>query len=206
MCGDYRFLRAGYWALIDAELNGVTSQPSPLQAATAQNAAACLLEAKRAGIDCVTWRVARNAEALEPPCILVPVAGITDASYEVRSKRSAPMQFRRATQNGTRAVLEVRADGPLRSMKMVVGVSTSPEFRLAWQVWRTFGLPLCVIHYLAVPVPGEHATPEAAMAENGNGHPARPLFLGIDPLPLGELSQRDLDLLEGVSTWPMSPS
>ncbi|MGB1697655.1 MAG: hypothetical protein ACPHK8_04590 [Thermoplasmatota archaeon] len=48
LSGDYRFLRGGYWALVDAELNGLESRPSPLQAVTAQNCAAALLVAKQA--------------------------------------------------------------------------------------------------------------------------------------------------------------
>jgi hypothetical protein len=191
LCGDYRFLRAGYWALIDSELNEVASTPTPMQAITAQNAAACLLEAGRAGIPCVEWKVVRRPEDIEPPSVLVPVAGLTESSYEVRTRRSAQSQFRRASQNATRSVIAARLPGPLKSMKMVVGLTTNDNFRLAWDVWRTFGVPLAQIWYIE--------TQDQDGAEND-------LFLGLDPLPLHDLTDRELLLLEEVSQRPMSQS
>jgi hypothetical protein len=192
LCGDYRFLRAGYWALVDAELNGVESSPTPIQAVTAQNAAACLLVAKHSGIETVDWKVARQPQDVEPPSLLVPVAGLTDTVYEVKSTRSRAAQWRSATQNGTRAALAVRLNGDLRSMNMIVGVTTHDNYHLAWDVWRTFGVPLATIWYI------ESGDPE--------GEPgSKPLFLGLDPLPLHELTERELRLYEEVSQRPMQP-
>ncbi len=194
LCGDYRFLRGGYWALVDAELNGVSSRPTPLQAITAQNAAACLLVAKAAGIPTVDWKLARRASDVEPPCLLVPVAGLTDTCYQVNKPRSAESQWRSATQNGTRPVLAVSLPGPLRSFKLVLGTTAHEEFQLAWQVWQTFGIPLALVWFVEAPAPTED-DPDAT----------KPLFLGFDPLPLHELSERDLRLFEEVSQRPMSP-
>lgn len=186
LCGDYRWLRAGYWALVDAELNDVLSRPSFLEAATAQNAAACLLAARASGIRTVEWRIARKAADVEPPCLLVPVAGLTDATYACHSVRSAPSQWRRASQNGTRPVLVARLEGQLRVIKTIVGVTTSEQYALAWDVWRALGIPLARVWYV----------------ESSEG----PLFLGLDPLRLHELTDRELRLLEEVSQRPMSPS
>ncbi|MHB8634753.1 MAG: hypothetical protein ACYDBQ_12465 [Thermoplasmatota archaeon] len=186
LCGDYRFLRAGYWALVDAELNGFASSPTPVQAVTAQNAAACLLVARHAGIDTVEWQVARRPQDVEPPSLLVPVSGLTERCYEVKSTRSRASQWRSATQNGTRAALAVRMGGELRSLRMIVGVTAHENFHLAWDVWRTFGVPLAEIWYL-----------------ERDDSPGKPLFLGLDPLPLHELSERELRLFEEVSQRPM---
>lgn len=190
LCGDYRFLRAGYWALVDAELNGVESSPSPIQAVTAQNAAACLLVAKHNGIDTVDWKIARKPQDIEPPCLLVPIAGLTDTCYEVKSTRSRGAQWRSATQNGTRATLAVKLNGDLRSMRMIVGVTAHENYHLAWDVWRTFGVPLAEIWYV-----------EAGDPDGPDG--SKPLFLGLDPLPLHELTERELRLFEEVSQRPM---
>lgn len=186
LCGDYRFLRGGYWALVDAELNGVESRPTPMQAVTAQNVAACLLVARQAGITTADWAVARKPEEVVPPCILVPNAGHTDTYYHVQSPRSAASQWRSATQNGTRAALSVRKVGTLRSMKSIVGITAHGPFDLAWQVWTVFGLPLCTVWYLDTE--------------------AGPLFVSLDPLPLHELTERELRMYEGVSQRPMSLS
>lgn len=195
LCGDYRFLRAGYWALVDAELHGVEPSPTPVQAVTAQNAAACLLVAKHNGIETAEWNVARSPEEVSPPSFLIPVAGLTEASYEVASTRSRAMQWRSATQNGTRPAIAVRKVGELRSMKMIVGVAANENFHLAWDVWRTFGVPLATIWYMEAPatVVGDAAIPP------------RPLFVGLDPLPLHELTERELRLYEEVSQRPMTP-
>lgn len=194
LCGDYRFLRGGYWALVDAELNGVSSRPTPLEAATAQNAAACLLAVKQAGIPTVPWKVARRPEDVVPPCLLVPVAGLTDRTFEVQKERSAESQWRRATQNGTRAVLAVDlSPGPLRSLKMFLGTTAHDNYQLAWDLWVALGLPLATVWFV-----------EAGDPDGDEG--SRPLFLGVDPLPLHELTERELRLLEEVSTRPMSPS
>jgi len=190
LCGDYRFLRAGYWALVDAELNGVESSPSPIQAVTAQNAAACLLVAKHAGIETVDWKIARKPQDIEPPCLLVPIAGLTDTCYEVKSTRSRAAQWRSATQNGTRATLAVRLNGDLRSMRMIVGVTAHENYHLAWDVWRTFGVPLAEIWYV-----------ESGDPDGPDG--SKPLLLGLDPLPLHELTERELRLFEEVSQRPM---
>lgn len=193
LSGDYRFLRAGYWALVDAELNGVEPCPTPIQAVTAQNAAACLLVARHNGIETVDWTVARRPEDVHIPALLVPVAGMTEKAYEVKSARSRAGQWRSATQNGTRAALAVKLTGELRSMRMVVGVTANENYHLAWDVWRTFGIPLAEIWYLETG--GEGTEPGTS----------RPLFLGLDPLPLHELSERELRLYEEVSQRPMSP-
>jgi hypothetical protein len=190
LCGDYRFLRAGYWALVDAELNDLESSPTPIQAATAQNAAACLLVAQNSGIETVRWRVARKPQDVEVPALLVPVSGLTDRCYEVKSTRSRAAQWRSATQNGTRPALAVRLDGELRSLRMIVGVTAHENFHLAWDVWRTFGIPLAEIWYVET---GDPDGPQGS----------RPLFLGMDPLPLHELTERELRLYEEVSQRPM---
>jgi hypothetical protein len=197
LCGDYRFLRAGYWALVDAELNGIASNPSPMQAVTAQNAAACLLVARHAGIETVEWKVARTAQDVEPPSLLVPCSGMTDAHYEVKSARSRAAQWRSATQNGTRAALAVKLTGDLRSMRMIVGVTAHEHYALAWNVWRTFGVPLATIWYVEARQPD---VPEGAPGAPGA---SRPLFLGLDPLPLHELTERELRLYEEISQRPL---
>ena len=186
LCGDYRFLRGGYWALVDAELNGVQSRPTPVQAVTAQNGAAALLHAAREGIPCATWRVARRAEDVRPPAILVPNAGQTDAYYHVNSPRSAAPQWRSASQNGTRPVLAVDKVGTLRSLKTVLGVTSGPHPQFAWTLWTVFGIPLATAWYL----------------DTVDG----PLFVSLDPLPLHDLTERELRLYEEVAKRPMSPS
>lgn len=186
LSGDYRFLRGGYWALVDAELNGVESRPTPMQAVTAQNSAAALLVAARNGIPCAEWRVARKPTDVAPPCVLVPNSGQTDTYYHVQSPRSAASQWRSATQNGTRAALVVRKDGQLRSLKAITGVTAHGPYELAWSVWTVFGIPLCTVWYL----------------DTDDG----PRFVSIDPLPLHELTERELRLYEEVSQRPMSPS
>jgi hypothetical protein len=190
LSGDYRFLRGGYWALVDAELNGIEPSPTPLQAVTAQNAAACLLVARHAGIATVEWKVARRPQDVEPPCLLVPVSGLTDAHYEVKSTRSRAAQWRSATQNGTRAALAVKLEGDLRSMRTVVGVTAHENYHLAWDVWRAFGVPLATVWYVE--------------AGDPDGPGSRPLFLGLDPLPLHELTERELRLYEEISQRPLS--
>lgn len=201
LSGDYRFLRAGYWALVDAELHGVDASPTPIQAVTAQNAAACLLVARHNGIETVEWKVARRPEDVEPPCLLVPVAGLTEKHYEVKSARSRVHQWRSATQNGTRSALAVRLAGELRSMRVIVGLTAHEDYHLAWDVWRTFGIPVCEVWFLEVP---GHTRPGEGEGAHPVEVPARRLFLGIDPLPLHELSERDLRLYEEVSQRPMS--
>lgn len=171
---------------MDAELNDMESRPSPVQAVTAQNCAASLLVAGHAGIRCVQWKVAKRPEDVEPPCILLPNAGQTDSSYAVHSLRSAASQWRSATQNGTRAALSVKENGKLRAMKSIVGVTTSEHYDMAWQVWQAFQIPLVTIWYL--------------------DHEDGPQFLSLDPLPLHELTERELRLFEEVSQRPMSQS
>jgi hypothetical protein len=126
------------------------------------------------------------------PGLLEPVAGNTDARYEVKSVRSRAAQWRSATQNGTRPALAVRLDGELRSIRMVVGCTTSDQVLLAWDVWRTFGIPLATIWYV-----------EAGDPDGPDG--SKPLLLGLDPLPLHELTERDLRLFEEVSQRPLDP-
>lgn len=195
LCGDYRFLRGGYWALVDAELNSLQSRPTPVQAITAQNCAASLLVARLAGIPCVDWQVARRPEDVEVPAVLVPNAGHTDTYYHVHAPRMVASQWRSATQNGTRAALWVRKTGKLRSMKTVVGVTTSDHYGLAWQVWTTFGIPLATVWYIE---------PDG-VPEDGGARPG-PLFLSLDPLPMHELTEQELRLFEEVTKRPMSPS
>jgi len=162
-----------------------------MQAVTAQNAAACLLVARHAGIATVDWQVAKSPQDVQPPALLVPCSGLTDATYEVKSTRSRGAQWRSATQNGTRPALAVRLSGDLRSMRMIVGVTAHENYQLAWDVWRTFGVPLATIWYI-----------EAGDPDGPTG--SKPLFLGLDPLPLHELSERELRLYEDISQRPLA--
>ncbi len=156
-----------------------------MQAATAQNCAAAILVAERAGIPCAKWKVARKPEDVRPPALLVPNAGHTDTYYHCESPRSAASQWRSATQNGTRVALVVDKVGPLKSMNQVVGTTTSEHYNLAWRVWQAFGVPLATIWYL----------------DSDDG----PLFVSLDPLLLHDLTERELRMFEEVSTRPMSP-
>ncbi|MFO1532867.1 MAG: hypothetical protein ABR562_04080 [Thermoplasmatota archaeon] len=83
---------------------------------------------------------------------------------------------------------------------MIVGVTAHENYHLAWDVWRTFGIPLCEIWFLETP-PGPATDGTAPATESGG----RRLFLGMDPLPLHELTERELRLYEEVSQRPMSP-
>lgn len=162
-----------------------------MQAVTAQNAAACLLVARHSGIETVEWKVAKSPQDIEPPALLVPCSGLTDVTYEVKSTRSRAAQWRSATQNGTRTALAVKLTGDLRSMRMIVGVTAHENYHLAWDVWRTFGVPLATIWYI-----------EAGDPDGPQG--SRPLLLGLDPLPLHELTERELRLFEDISQRPLS--
>jgi hypothetical protein len=192
LSGDYRFLRASYWALVDAELHAIEPSPTPLQAVTAQNAAACLLLAANFGIPTAEWSVVRSPQDVHAPCLLVPVAGLTETVYEVKSSRSRAAQWRSASQNGTRSVLAVKLNGPLRSMRTIVGVTAHDNFHLAWDVWSCFGLPLATVWYVET---GDPDGPDGS----------KPLFVGLDPLPLHELTERELRLYEEVSQRPLEP-
>jgi len=199
LTGDYRWLRAGYWALVDAELNGVPAKPSPVQAVTVQNAAACLLVARRHGIATPAWHIAKHAHDITPPVLLMPVSGMTDATYACHHPRSRQSQWRRATQNGTRPTLSVAFHGKLRSFKLVMGMTTREEdHELAWRLWAIFGVPLARV-WVIEPDQNEDESSAADGAQETT-------FLGLDPLPLHELTPRDLRLLEEVSQRPMSRS
>ncbi len=157
-----------------------------MQAATAQNCAAALLVAAQQNVPCASWTIVRRSEDVYAPTILVPNAGHTDTYYHVNAQRSAATQWRSASQNGTRPVVAIDKVGRLRSLKSIVGITTGKEVDLAWQIWQVFGIPLATVWYLET--------------EEG------PLFVSLDPLPLHDLTERELRLFEEVSTRPMSPS
>jgi len=70
-------------------------------------------------------------------------------------------------------------------MKVILGVTTGDHAELAWQAWRVFGVPLFRLWYL----------------DTG---PAT--FVSLDPLPLHDLTERELRIYEEVARRPMSPS
>ena len=83
-------------------------------------------------------------------------------------------------------------------MRMIVGVTGHENYHLAWDVWRTFGVPLATIWYLET---GDPDGPVGDGSDAASG--SKPLFLGLDPLPLHEVSERELRLYGEISQRPL---
>lgn len=183
--GDCRYLKPGYFEVVDAELNGLNVSPSFDDAINAHAVLICLDRAKRAGIAVPDYYVTtRNIK--EFPALVYAMNPYT-CNRKIVTKNNKARTMRALTRNYMYPVCVQKIYGSIKEVMGVCGLTTERKYqKLVEKIWQIFNVPLVKIIIMT----GRKGTKLSA----------------IDPVEIFELSKDELKLLKkikGADLWEL---
>jgi hypothetical protein len=183
VAGDYTYLTRGYYAALDAELEGKLVLPTTADALDAYVVPIAMEKARLAGIPVPEYEIV--VERFPPP----PMLAYPINPFSVRGELlldDAAVESRRKglTYTGKYAVLIQRLPGDHRVdvLRLVLGTTPVAEYQaFGARVFEAFRLPLMRVRVIV--------TPKAY------------LLSAIEPLPFKDLDDAERAVLEGMGTW-----
>jgi len=183
VAGDYTYLTRGYYAALDAELEGKLVLPTTADALDAYVVPIAMEKARLAGIPVPEYEIV--VERFPPP----PMLAYPINPFSVRGELlldDAAVESRRKglTYTGKYAVLIQRLPGDHRVdvLRLVLGTTSVAEYQaFGAKVFEVFRLPLMRVRVIV--------TPKAY------------LLSAIEPLPFKDLDDAERAVLEGMGTW-----
>lgn len=200
-----RYLRAGYLASMDAELHGVDALPATRDLLAAFHPVLFHEAAAQAGVPVPPMHVVDDEKELvrlPVPCRLIPAHPHTWEAHDARTIAGARRIWRTVSMGGGLPAVHYPLPGRTFSFRAFLGMTLARgRENLAWQLWERFRVPLVTVYGVT------ESPDDAAATDHGatNGGDAAPAWVThIEPLPLHELTERDLRFFEEVSERPYS--
>jgi len=182
---NLRYVEAGYLASMDAELNGVPALPATRDLLAAFHPVVFHHLAKKAGLPVAPMRVIEDEEEIEAPCRLVPAHQYMLDHADAQTVRGAARQWNSVSMGGAQPVCMYLVKGKPFDVRSFLGMTTAAgKEDLVWGVWNLVHVPL-------VRLLGYQDGDDIALTH-------------LEPLRLGDLTQRDLNLFAEVSERPYS--
>lgn len=180
--GDCRYLKPGYFEVIDAELKGLQVSPRFDDAINAHAVLICLDRAKRAGIAVPDYYITtKNIRKL--PALVYAMNPYT-CDRKIVTKKNKIKAMRTLTRNYMYPVCVQKIDGPLKEIIGVCGLTTARKYqKLVKKIWQIFNVPLVKLIIMG----GKKIKLSA-----------------IDPIEIFELGKDELKLLKkikGADLW-----
>ena len=183
LSGDYTYLTTGYYASLDAELDGVTVLPTTGEALDAYVVPIAMEKARHAGIAVPSCEVI--TERFPPPPLLAyPINPFSSRGELLLDTDAIESRRKGLTYTGKYAVLvqHLPVDHRIDVLRLVMGRTQVAEYEaLGAKLFETFRLPLMKVRIIVT-------TKEY-------------LLSAIEPLPFEELTEEDRLQLEGMGTW-----
>ncbi|MEJ2667427.1 MAG: RimK-like ATPgrasp N-terminal domain-containing protein [Deinococcales bacterium] len=183
MDGDYGYLSSGYYRSLDAELRGLRIIPTTGDALDAYVVPIAMEKARLAQLDVPVCHIATNRFPA-PPLMAYPVNPFSSRGELLVDQQQVLDRRNGLTYTGKYAALcqELPEDYRVDVVRCVLGRTLVPEYEaFAETVFQAFRMPLARVRVIV--------TPKAF------------LLSAIMPLPLGQLSPEELDLVETAGTW-----
>jgi len=150
---DYRYMKAGYYVSLHAEILGSQVIPSSEDIIDTSRPPILLLRAARAGIPTlpfiVTDSIRRIMSELGFPVVVLAVNPFIHDGYKIAKNRSALYRAVKSLgMNYKFAVCAQPLKGEMVVLKMIFGKceGTEEEKTLAGKVYSTFKIPVCKLH------------------------------------------------------------
>ncbi len=181
--GDYGYLGVGYYASLDAELEGRTVLPTSGDALDAYVAPIAMHKAQLAGLPVPSYHIVTDRFP-PPPLLAYPINPFSSRGELLLDAERILARRNGLSYAGKYAVLcqELPPDYRIDVVRVVLGRSTVPEYaHFAAALLRVFRLPLMRARVIV--------TPKAY------------LLSAIEPFPRDELTAEERAMLEEVGTW-----
>lgn len=179
---DYRYLKAGYYVSMHAEVLGSTVIPASKSIIDVNRTPILLLEASKAGIPTnhylVTSSVKQIMSGVGFPVVVFAVNPFSFNGYKTAKNKSALYRAVKSLgMNYKFAVCAQPLRGEMVSFKSIFGKCPQDErlSEISRKVYETFRIPICKLH--------------AQLVEG------KALLCGLQPLKKEEISQADLQLI-----------
>ncbi|MDD2212356.1 MAG: RimK-like ATPgrasp N-terminal domain-containing protein [Clostridia bacterium] len=182
MCGDYTYLKEGYYHSLDDELAGVKIKPTMEEMLDAYVVPLTMEKANLAGINIPRYEIL--TEKIPSPVLAYPINPFTTKEIIIKNPEEAKTKIKTLTMGGKFAMLcQYLPDNyQIVAVHSILGWTANDEFQeLAQDVFRVFQIPLMRI---IVIVDDKHY-----------------LFSAIKPLSLKELAKEERCRLEEVGMW-----
>ncbi|MFA5550234.1 MAG: RimK-like ATPgrasp N-terminal domain-containing protein [Trueperaceae bacterium] len=183
LSGDYTYLTSGYYASLDAEQSGLTVLPTTAEALDAYVVAIAMEKAVLAGLAVPEYQIVTDRFP-PPPMLAYPINPFTLTGQLLLDDAAVEAHRKGLTYTGKYAVLAqtLPADYRLDVLRLVLGRSLIPQYEeYGAQLFELFRLPLMRVKVIVTPKEFQ--------------------LSAIEPLPFGQLSQDERQLLNGMGTW-----
>jgi len=183
MDGDYGYLSSGYYRSLDAKLRGLRIIPTTGDALDAYVVPIAMEKARLAELDVPVCHITTNRFPA-PPMMAYPVNPFSSRGELLVDQHQVLDRRNGLTYTGKYAALcqELPEEYRVDVVRCVLGRTLVPEYEaFAEAVFQAFRMPLARVRVIV--------TPKAF------------LLSAIMPLPLGQLSAEELDLVETAGTW-----
>lgn len=183
LSGDYTYLTSGYYASLDAELDGLSVLPTTGEALDAYVVPIAMEKARHAGIAVPPSEIV--TERFPPPPLLAyPINPFSSRGELLLDAEAIESRRKGLTYTGKYAVLvqNLPVDHRIDVLKLVMGLTQVAEYEdLGRRLFETFRLPLMKVRIVVT-------TKEYMLS-------------AIEPLPFEELTEEERLQLEGMGTW-----
>lgn len=183
LAGDYRYLKAGYYASQDFESSGEPIRPTCSDIMDAYVVPLFLAKAQKAGLTVPSYYISNGY--FEPP-VVVDTINPFMSRHSVVLKTAAQERISKSlTRNFTYAICcQDLPDGSRVSyFPAVLGHTAQPRYReLARALWDVFHIPVVKVRVIMLP--------------DGTILPS-----GMQPLPYARLTERDRAIIEREVLW-----
>lgn len=183
LAGDYTYLTSGYYASLDAELEGLKVLPTTADAVDAYVVPISMEKATLAGLPVPTYEIV--TDRFPPaPMLAYPINPFSSKGELLLDEAAVEARRKGLTYTGKYAVLvqHLPHDHRIDIVRVIMGNSLVPEYTaLAQQLFEVFRLPLMRVRIVV--------TPKAY------------LLSAIEPLRFDELVGEERACLEGLGTW-----
>jgi hypothetical protein len=180
---DYRYLKAGYYVSMHAEVLGNPVIPSSGDAIDANRTPILLLKASKAGIPTLPYVTTSSVKEIMSrfkfPVVLFPVNPFSYDGFQIAKNRSALYRAMKSLEiNYKFTVCAQPLIGEMLSLKSIFGKCDRSDEKLkqiSKKVYEVFKIPICRLHV-------QHSEKEAYLC-------------GLQPLKRDEISSGDLETI-----------
>lgn len=183
VAGDYTYLTRGYYASLDAQLEGALAIPSTTDALDAYVVAIAMEKAKQAGIPVPEYEIVTDRFP-EPPMMAYPINPFSLSGELLLDAQALESRRKGLTYTGKYAVLAQRLphDHRVDVVRLVLGRTATAEYReFGERLFEVFRLPLMRVRVIV--------TLKAYQLS------------AIEPLPFKDLDEGERAVLESLGTW-----
>jgi hypothetical protein len=150
--GDYEYLSEGYYAAVEAELQGLKALPFSADALDAYHVPIALERVRQAGLPVPEWRLTNDA--ILPPAVIYGVHPFARTFRVVYTDEEARIAAHQLSRQGKYLLCYQRLPAQARLVEVELILDRTPQVRYAlWaeRIYMLFHLPLAKLRLIETP-------------------------------------------------------